>query len=449
MGKNMSKFVCQECGYETYKWLGRCPGCGQWNTLTEEVQVRSDKSPQHRDISAIPLSDISGSDTYRFSSGIGELDRVLGGGIVPGSLVLLGGDPGIGKSTLLLQVADRIAHTGKKVLYLSGEESLRQIKLRADRLQIDRENIFLLNEPNIDFLDDYIKEVNPDFVIIDSIQTVYSQHISSIPGSVSQLRECTAAIMNLAKKSDKAFFLVGHVTKDGVLAGPRVLEHMVDVVIYFEGDKNFAFRLLRGVKNRFGSTDEIGLLEMTGQGLLEVADPSYIFLSGNGNSNGTAVAASFEGTRPLLIEIQALVASSSPGYPKRMASGIDQNRLALIIAVLEKVRGFRLSDFDVYLKVTGGVFLKDPSVDLGIAAAIVSSYKEKLIPPDTVFIGELGLSGQIRSVPFLDARLKEVEKMGFKRAVVPAGVKNSGDNYRLQLLEAINIDECIEIIMGG
>ncbi|MEN6461407.1 MAG: DNA repair protein RadA [Syntrophomonas sp.] len=447
MGKNINKFVCQECGYETYKWLGRCPGCGQWNTLTEEVQARHDRSAQHREVAAIPLSDISGSDTYRFSSGMGELDRVLGGGIVPGSLVLLGGDPGIGKSTLLLQVADRIAKTGKKVLYLSGEESLRQIRLRATRLQIDSENIFLLNEPNIDLLDDYIKEINPDFVIIDSIQTVYSQHISSIPGSVSQLRECTAAIMNLAKKSDKAFFLVGHVTKDGVLAGPRVLEHMVDVVIYFEGDKNFAFRLLRGVKNRFGSTDEIGLLEMSGQGLLEVADPSYIFLSGSCNTNGTAVAASFEGTRPLLIEIQALVASSSPGYPKRMASGIDQNRLALIIAVLEKVRGFRLSDYDVYLKVTGGVFLKDPSVDLGIAAAIVSSYKEKLISPETVFIGELGLSGQIRSVPFLDTRLKEVEKMGFKRVVVPSGIKNN--NYKLQLLPVANIDECIQIVMGG
>jgi DNA repair protein RadA/Sms len=449
MGKNISKFVCQECGYETYKWLGRCPGCGQWNTLIEEIQTRSDKSGPSREIAAVPLSDISGSDTYRFSSGLGELDRVLGGGVVPGSLVLLGGDPGIGKSTLLLQVADKIAYTGKKVLYLSGEESLRQIRLRATRLQIDSKNIFLLNEPNIDLLGDYIKEINPDFVIIDSIQTVYSQHISSIPGSVSQLRECTASIMNLAKKSDKAFFLVGHVTKDGVLAGPRVLEHMVDVVIYFEGDKNFAFRLLRGVKNRFGSTDEIGLLEMSGQGLLEVTDPSYIFLSGSINTNGTAVAVSFEGTRPLLIEIQALVASSSPGYPKRMASGIDQNRLALIIAVLEKVRGFRLSDFDVYLKVTGGVFLKDPSVDLGIAAAIVSSYKDRLIPPDTAFIGELGLSGQIRSVPFLEARLKEVEKMGFKRVVVPAGVKNSSNNYRLQLLEAINIDECIEIVMGG
>lgn len=450
MGKNISKFVCRECGYETYKWLGRCPGCGQWNTLMEEVQTRPDRSALNREIAAIPLSDISSSDTYRDSSGIGELDRVLGGGIVPGSLVLLGGDPGIGKSTLLLQVAARIANNGKRVLYLSGEESLPQIKLRAARLQIDSKNIFLLNEANVDLLEDYTKEIKPDLVIIDSIQTVYSQHISSIPGSVSQLRECTAVIMNLAKKSNKAFFLVGHVTKDGALAGPRVLEHIVDVVIYFEGDKNFAFRLLRGVKNRFGSTDEIGLLEMSGLGLIEVADPSYIFLSGSSNTNGTAVTASFEGTRPLLIEIQALVASSGPGYPKRMASGIDQNRLSLIIAVLEKVRGFRLSDYDVYLKVTGGVFLKDPSVDMGIAAAIVSSYREKLIPPDTVFIGELGLSGQIRSVPFLEARLKEVEKMGFKRVVVPAGIiKNNGHDYKLQLLEAANIDECIEIVMGG
>ncbi|MGI5920562.1 MAG: DNA repair protein RadA [Syntrophomonadaceae bacterium] len=448
MGKNTSRFACQECGYETYKWMGKCPGCGQWNTLLEEIQSSQDKPLGHIETPALPLNSISGSDTYRYSSGLGELDRVLGGGIVPGSLVLLGGDPGIGKSTLLLQAADKIARSGKRVLYLSGEESLRQIRLRADRLQIESSDIFLLNEPNIEILEEYIREIGPDFVIIDSIQTVYLEHISSIPGSVAQLRECTAAIMRLAKKNDIAFFVVGHVTKDGMLAGPRMLEHMVDVVIYFEGDKNFAFRLLRGVKNRFGSTDEIGLLEMTGRGLLEVADPSYIFLSGNHDASGTAVTASFEG-RPFLIEVQALVAASSPGYPRRMASGIDQNRLALIIAVLEKVRGFRLADYDVYLKVTGGVFLRDPSVDLGIAAAIISSYKEVLIPPDTVFIGELGLSGQIRSVPFLQARLKEVEKMGFNRVIVPAGVKDHADYTRLELLEVKNIDQCIDIVMGG
>lgn len=451
MGKNISKFLCRECGYESYKWMGKCPGCGMWNTLTEEVVKRTEKKAAHKELEAVPLTSISGSQTYRFSSGVEELNRVLGGGIVPGSLILLGGDPGIGKSTLLLQVADRIAAAGKKILYLSGEESLRQIRLRADRLGVDNDGIYLLNEQNIDLLESYMEDIDPDFVIIDSIQTVFSENVSSIPGSVAQLRECTATIMNLAKKNDKAFFLVGHVTKDGVIAGPRVLEHMVDVVVYFEGDKNFSFRLLRGVKNRFGSTDEIGLLEMSGQGLIEVLDPSYIFLSGSHDTAGVAVVAGFEGTRPLLIEVQALVASGSarPGYARRMASGIDQNRLALIIAVLEKIKGLRLSEYDVFLKVTGGVYLKDPSVDLGIAAAIVSSYHEKPVPADLVFIGEVGLSGQIRSAPFLEARLKEIERMGFKRVVLPAGVKSLKKSSGIQLLEVKTVAECIEIIMGG
>jgi len=300
-------------------------------------------------------------------------------------------------------------------------------------------------------LDDYIKEINPELVIVDSIQTVYSPEISSIPGSVSQLRECTARITNIAKTNDKAFFLVGHVTKDGVLAGPRVLEHMVDVVVYFEGEKNYSFRLLRGVKNRFGSTDEIGLMEMSGQGLVEVLDPSYVFLSSSlPDSNGTAITASFEGTRPLLIEVQALVATSGPGYPRRMASGIDQNRLALIIAVLEKKTGYNLSASDVYLKVTGGVFLKDPSVDLGIAAAIISSYREKTIPADMVFMGELSLTGQIRSVPFLDLRLKEIEKMGYKRVVIPGSTyRNRAYSTGLDVLEVNTIEEFIDLIMEG
>ncbi len=399
----------------------------------------------------LKISSISDQDILRLSTGISELDRVLGGGIVPGSVVLLGGDPGIGKSTLLLQVADFIAREGKTVIYLSGEESLKQVRLRSLRLNIHNDNIYLLNEQDIDLLDSYIKEINPELVIVDSIQTVYSPDISSIPGSVSQLRECTARITNIAKSNDKAFFLVGHVTKDGALAGPRVLEHMVDVVVYFEGEKNYSFRLLRGVKNRFGSTDDIGLMQMSGQGLVEVLDPSYVFLSSSlPGSNGTAITASFEGSRPLLIEVQALVAISGPGYPRRMASGIDQNRLALIIAVLEKKTGYNLSGSDVYLKVTGGVFLKDPSVDLGIAAAIISSHREKPLPSDMVFIGELSLTGQIRSVPFLDLRLKEVEKMGYKRVVIPGSTyRNRAYSTGLEVLEVNTIEEFIDLIMEG
>ncbi len=451
MGKSISRFSCSNCGYESSKWLGKCPGCASWNTMVEEPLGKKAAPGRRRTTEAVPLNSISDQDIHRLSTGIGELDRVLGGGMVPGSVILLGGDPGIGKSTLLLQVADAVARSGKPVIYLSGEESLKQVRLRSLRLHINNPAVYLLNEQDIDLLDGYIKEIDPELVIVDSIQTVYSPEISSIPGSVSQLRECTARIINIAKNSDKAFFLVGHVTKDGALAGPRVLEHMVDVVIYFEGEKNYSFRLLRGIKNRFGSTDEIGLMEMSGQGLVEVVDPSYVFLSpALPDSNGTAVTASFEGSRPLLIEVQTLVSASGAGYPRRMASGIDQNRLALIIAVLEKKTGYNLASNDVYLKVTGGVFLKDPSVDLGIAAAIISSYRERPLASDTVFIGELSLSGQIRSVPFLDLRLKEVQKMGYKRVVVPGGTaKNRIYPSDLKVLEVNTIEEFIDLIMEG
>ncbi len=451
MAKITNKFVCRDCGFETSKWLGKCPGCGAWNSLLEERVQKHTGTQVERTVEAVALSAIPSADMYRLSSGLNELDRVMGGGMVPGSLVLLGGDPGIGKSTLLLQVADHIARGGRKVLYLSGEESPVQIRLRSLRLGIETDLIYLLNEQNIDILDTYIQEIDPDLVIIDSIQTVYSDSLNSIPGSVSQLRESTAKLMALAKQSHRVFFLVGHVTKEGALAGPKVLEHMVDVVIYFEGEKNYSFRILRGVKNRFGPTDEIGLMEMSGQGLMEVLDPAQIFLSTKDPSVcGSAVVASFEGSRPLLIEMQALVASSGPSYSRRMASGIDQNRLALIIAVLEKRRGLNLASYDVFLKVTGGVFIKDPSVDLGIAAAIFSSYREKPLPRDMVFLGELGLSGDIRSVPFLDNRIKEIKKMGFKRVILPAGqLKAASLNDDLQIHEIRNLDELIEILMEG
>ena len=448
MGKISTRFVCSECAYEVPKWMGRCPGCNAWNTFVEERIIPRTAAAKKDISSAVPLSAIADSDIFRFSSGNQELDRVLGGGIVPGSLILLGGDPGIGKSTLLLQVAHSIAGTGQKVIYLSGEESLKQIRLRSIRMGINSDHIYLVNEPDIDYLGNYVDELDPGIIIIDSIQTVFTREISSVPGSVSQLRETTARLMDLAKKKEIAVFLVGHVTKDGALAGPKVLEHIVDVVIYFEGEKNFAFRLLRGIKNRFGSTDEIGILEMSGQGLKEVLDPSYIFIDAAGTAYpGTAVTASFEGTRPLLIEIQALVSAAGAGYPRRMASGIDQNRLALIIAVLEKRCSFNLSAQDVYLKVTGGMFLKDPSIDLGIAAAITSSYLNRPLPSATVFIGELSLSGQIRQVPFLEQRLKEIQKMGYSQAIIPgSGGRKAYDRGDLQIQAVNDLEEFIELL---
>lgn len=451
MGKNITRYVCKDCGYTAPKWLGRCPGCGAWNSLIEESVSSRVPSKSAVKVPALSLAEIPDVPAYRFPSGIGELDRVLGGGIVPGSLILLGGDPGIGKSTLLLQVADFVAGPHKKVLYLSGEESAGQIRLRAGRLGVDNSSIYFLSEQNLDLLDNYLREIDPELVIIDSIQTVYAESVSSIPGSVAQLRECTAKIMEIAKKSERVFVLVGHVTKEGALAGPKVLEHMVDVVIYFEGEKNFSFRLLRGVKNRFGATDEIGLLEMSGIGLKEVLDPSQIFLSAKDRDvSGSAVVASFEGSRPLLIEVQALVAATSLGYARRMASGIDQNRLALIIAVLEKRRGFNLAAYDIYLKVTGGVFLRDPAADLGIAAGILSSYRDQPLPLDTVFAGELGLSGDLRPVPFLEARLKEAEKMGFRRVIVPPGAGNSvSKSMNLEIIEIKNLDDFIDEVTEG
>lgn len=451
MSKATSIFVCNECGYESAKWLGRCPGCSAWNTMIEERVETNRRQSQSPVAYPVPLQKITQDELRRLSSGIGELDRVLGGGIVPGSLILLGGDPGIGKSTLLLQVANVIARSGYKVVYLSGEESMKQLRLRSLRLGVEGEGVYLLNEQNIDQLESSLQELSPAVVIVDSIQTVYTSRISSIPGSVAQLRECTARILEYAKRTETTFFMVGHVTKEGALAGPRVLEHMVDVVVYFEGDKNVSIRLLRGVKNRYGSTDEIGLMEMSGQGLVEVLDPSYVFLSpGQTVSSGSAVSSSFEGSRPLLIEVQALAAPSGPGYARRMASGIDQNRLSLIIAILEKRCGYPLTMHDVYLKVTGGLFLKDPSVDLGIAAAIISSYREQPIPADTVFIGELSLSGQVRAVPFLEQRLKEIDRMGFRKVILPeSSFKRGYPDFRLEFIEIRTIDDLVERMMEG
>ncbi len=449
MSKIITKFVCSQCSYESIKWLGRCPSCNSWNTFVEEVVEKGPIRRKARELTAVPLNTITNEDIFRFSTGIGELDRVLGGGIVPGSLVLLGGDPGIGKSTLILQVSNYIAQN-QKVLYISGEESLKQIRLRSLRLAINSENIFLSNEQNIDMLEDYISKLDPQLIVIDSIQTVYTSTLTSIPGSVSQLRESTAKIMEIAKKLEKAVFLIGHVTKEGAIAGPKVLEHMVDVVIYLEGEKNFSFRLLRGIKNRFGSIDEIGLMEMTSLGLKEIPDPSYLFLSSREEKgSGIATGASIEGSRPILIEIQSLVTPSGPGYARRMASGIDQNRLSLIIAVLEKKKGYQFANFDVYLKVTGGLFLKDPAVDLAIAAAIISSYSELYLSGDTIFMGEIGLSGQIRLIPNLDMRLREAERQGFKKAVIPHLLGRKDFDTSLDIIELSRVEDFINLLMEG
>jgi len=446
MGKNRVKYGCSQCGYEAAKWLGRCPGCGAWNTMVEEV-VRDPLKELAEKRVAVPLSSIADEEVARFSSGIGELDRVLGGGVVPGSLVLLGGDPGIGKSTLLLQAAAHLARQGQRILYLSGEESLKQVRMRSLRLGIESDSIFLLNEQDIDYIPEYIREINPLLVIIDSIQTVFTRRVSAIPGTVAQLKECTARIMEFAKQTDRAFFLVGHVTKEGALAGPKLLEHLVDTVIYFEGDSSH-YRILRTVKNRFGSANEVGLLEMSARGILEVPNPSQMFLTGRDrHTSGSAVVASFEGTRTLLVEVQALVAPSGYGYPRRMVSGLDQNRLALIVAVLEKKCGLGLSAFDVYVKTGGGVFVRDPAVDLGVVAAIASSFREIPVRPDTIFVGEVGLSGEIRAVPLLEARLREAAKLGFSRAVIPVGnVKDLSKLLTMEMLEASTVEEALELI---
>ena len=419
MAKAKTLYFCSKCGYHSPKWIGRCPGCNSWNTLIEEVVEGNRKSSPVSGREARELTELITEDVPRFASGNSELDRVLGGGIVPGAITLLGGDPGIGKSTLLLQTADSLGRQGRRVLYLSGEESPRQLKMRADRLGANGANIYVLNDSNLSMLSGYLEEVRPDVVIVDSIQTVHVPEIGSIPGSIAQLRECAGRILELAKTSDLPFFLVGHVTKDGALAGPKVLEHMVDTVIYFEGDNDNYYRILRTIKNRFGPANEIGILEMSGTGLVEVDNPSRIFLEHRGSLPGLTVVASFEGTRTILVEVEALVVTASIGYPRRMASGIESNRLALLAAVLEKRGGLALGNKDIYIKVAGGASLKDPATDLGIAMAIASSYYERPMMPGGIIIGELGLSGEIRSAPYLNLRLKEAEKLGFSKALIP------------------------------
>ena len=450
MAKVSNVFVCNECGYETPKWLGKCPACNSWNTFFEQKIVKEKgKSSEVKTKSATPttLNSIEGKEETRLSTGVGELDRVLGGGIVKGSLILLGGEPGIGKSTLILQICDKMKGEGK-VLYVSGEESAEQIKIRADRLGIKNEDILFLGETDIDVISQAITEINPKLVIIDSIQTMYSDEISAAAGTVSQVREITARIMQICKKQNITTVIIGHVTKDGTIAGPRVLEHMVDTVLYLEGERYFSYRILRGVKNRFGSTNEVGMFEMQGSGMEEITNPSSILISEReDNPPGSVIVATMEGTRPLLIEIQALTSQTIFGMPRRTANGIDYNRLTVLMAVLEKRAGMNLASQDVYLNVVSGIKIGEPAVDLGMILAVASSFKGISIPKDLVAIGEVGLTGEVRSVNMIEKRLKEAEKLGFKKCIIPENNKKLlKENYKLDIIGVKNVEEALKII---
>ena len=418
-------FFCQECGYESAKWMGQCPGCRAWNSFVEEpvVKASSGKASMRASGNAakpVTLEEIETSETERISSGMAELDRVLGGGIVPGSLVLVGGDPGIGKSTILLQVCKNLAAAGVSTLYVSGEESLKQIKMRAARIGTFTNDVRFMCETSLTEIENTITKEKPKVAVIDSIQTMCNEEISSAPGSVSQVRESTSVLMQLAKKQGVMIFIVGHVTKEGTVAGPRVLEHMVDTVLYFEGDRHAAYRILRGVKNRFGSTNEIGVFEMREDGLAEVANPSEYMLSGRPeNASGSVVACSMEGTRPILVEIQSLVCRTSFGIPRRTAAGTDFNRVNLLLAVLEKRLNMPLSSCDAYIIIAGGIRMNEPAIDLAMVLAIISSYQDKPIDEKTIVFGEVGLSGEVRAVSMARQRVMEAKKLGFRRVILP------------------------------
>ena len=451
-----SIFFCQNCGHEESKWLGQCPMCKEWNTFVEEkvsVTRGSTAAVQQvrdaKDAKVVTLSSITTDDDERMQTGILELDRVLGGGIVPGSLVLVGGDPGIGKSTLLLQVCQKLSGQNRKILYISGEESLKQIKLRANRMGTFSESLFLLCETNLGIIRHVIEEQHPDMVVIDSIQTMYNEEVASAPGSVSQVRESTNVFMQLAKGLNISIFIVGHVTKEGTVAGPRVLEHMVDTVLYFEGDRHASFRILRGVKNRFGSTNEIGVFEMCNTGLEEVKNPSEYMLNGRPeDASGSVVACSMEGTRPILVEIQALVCQSNFGIPRRTAVGTDFNRVNLLMAVLEKKVGLRLAASDAYVNIAGGMKMTEPAIDLGICLAIVSSAKDIVIPDNVMVFGEVGLSGEIRAVNMAGQRVQEAKKLGFGTVVLPEVCRSSvGKVEGINLVYVSQIRDAIGYIM--
>lgn len=456
MAKIKSAYICSECGYESPKWYGKCPGCGEWNTMNEEIVSPSAKSVEQkvRAVSSysrpLKLDEINTADEYRYKTGIGELDNVLGGGIVKGSLVLIGGDPGIGKSTILLQVCQNLGNQ-IKILYVSGEESRRQIKLRAERLGVTSD-ILIMTETDIEIIAEQIKTEKPDLVIVDSIQTMNLTQLNSSPGSVTQVRECTNLLMRTAKPLEIPVIIVGHVNKDGAIAGPKVMEHIVDVVLYFEGDKQLTYRILRAVKNRFGSTNEIGVFEMTSDGLSEVVNPSLMLLSGRPmNVSGTCVACTMEGSRPILAEVQALASNSGYGTPRRMSTGFDYNRMALLIAVLEKRAGFYFSGADVYVNVVGGFRLDERAVDLCVALALVSSLKDFPVPDDLIAFGEIGLAGEIRSVSHAEKRINEAARLGFKRCILPYyNYQNLPKDISkdMELVPVKSVRQAVKMMMG-
>ncbi|QQS32617.1 MAG: DNA repair protein RadA [Acidobacteriota bacterium] len=443
-------FACQNCGAQSRKWLGQCTECGEWNTLVEETYRPPSKlalPPGIAPFAASPVSysDVEPQDDSRVSSGIDEFDRVLGGGIVAGSLVLIGGAPGIGKSTIVMQMADKLGRNGTRVLYVTGEESEKQVKMRGERLGVEASNLFLLPETNLNAILAETDKLKPDFLIIDSIQTVYSDQIESSPGSVSQVRDAAAKMMMFAKRTATPVFLTGHVTKEGSIAGPKTLEHIVDTVLYFEGDRHHNHRVIRAAKNRFGAANEIGVFEMTGTGLKPVANPSEMFLQERPeNATGSVVTACMEGTRPLLVEVQALVSSTKFGSGRRMAQGFDQNRTSLLIAVLEKKLGLHLSGEDVFINVAGGIEIDEPAADLGVAAAIMSSFRNQPVPADTVVFGEIGLTGEVRGVLQAEARAREAQALGFKKLILPESNKKGLEKLLgLRVIGVRSLDDAV------
>lgn len=450
-GKTSTVFFCQSCGYESAKWMGQCPGCREWNTFVEEQVQKQGSGKTMRRAEAVKPVRLSGIETKgeeRIPTGMGELDRVLGGGIVPGSLVLVGGDPGIGKSTLLLQVCKHLTDAGRKVLYISGEESARQLKLRAERVGSFGEELLILCETNLGNVQEVIQREKPEIAVIDSIQTMYQESVSSAPGSVSQVRESTGILMQIAKGMNISVLIVGHVTKEGVVAGPRVLEHMVDTVLYFEGDRHAAYRILRGVKNRFGSTNEIGVFEMKDTGLAEVKNPSEFMLEGKPEgASGSIVACSMEGTRPILLEVQALVCQTNMPVPRRTAVGTDYNRVSLLMAVLEKRLGLHLSSCDAYVNIAGGIRMNEPAIDLAMVLAVISSYKDRAVDEKTIAFGEVGLSGEVRAVSMAAQRVREAKKLGFETVIMPkVSVKALGEVKGIRIVGVENLKEAMECI---
>lgn len=452
--KTKTLFVCQNCGAQSFRWIGKCPSCESWNSYVEE-NISAVKKESHTgiifDSEPVRLHEVSTDDEKRIFTDIKEFDRVLGGGIVPGSVTLIGGDPGIGKSTLTLQVACHLSQKGCQVLYVSGEESVKQTKMRADRLQTKgNDSLFVVNQVDLNIIKEYITRIKPDVVIIDSIQVIYYSEVDSSPGSVSQVRECSAVLTHMAKTMGIALFIIGHVTKEGMLAGPRVLEHIVDTVLYFEGEKYNSCRVIRATKNRFGSTNEIGVFEMTSSGLREVSNPSEIFLSERPlDASGSVVASILEGTRPFLVEIQGLVSRSSFGVVRQKAQGFDANRLALLVAVLEKRRGLNLGDKDIFLNVVGGFRVMDPAADLSVVLAIASALLDIPIAPDTVVLGEVGLSAEVRSVSQLALRINEVEKLGFKKCIVPKnnlGVRGGIKGTKIEIIPVETVKQALDFI---